>query len=102
MTPETLFLQAWRQGVTLKVRGNEIYAEANSDPSPDLLRSLRAHKDTLMRLLKTWIYIPGYGEAKLHPDYLPGSFIDGRVGVVLRTQPDRVTLITWKEYYGEG
>jgi len=92
MSIEALFVEAWRAGVTLAVRGNDLYVEGDSDPTPELIQKLRDHKAPLLHFLSHWISTP-HGEAKLHPGYLPESFSDGRAGVVLREQPDRITWI---------
>jgi len=86
-TPESLFLEAWKAGVDLSVKGDKLHFEASTKPSGDLLRRLKEHKPELLSFLSCWINTP-HGEAKFW------GFVGGcRCGVVLRHQPDRVTWI---------
>jgi len=92
LNAERLFVDLWKAGVTLTIAGNRLhYRKDSSRPfsPPDLIQTLRDHKDDLIHFLSHWIEIPGYGQAKLW-----GFLADGRAGVVLRKQPDRVTWIS--------
>ena len=92
MTPERLFVDLWKAGVVLTIEGNRLHFEADADLPAHLIQTLRQNKDTLMHLLTHWLDIPGYGHAKLW-----GFLSDGRAGVVLRSQPDRVTWISKRD-----
>ena len=90
-TPESLFVEAWKAGVTLSVNGKKLHFEAHSTLSDELLEKLKAHKPELLRFLSCWIDTP-YGEAKFW-----GFVGEDRCGVVLRNRPDRVTFIKRSE-----
>ncbi len=87
MTPETLFVEAWKAGVELKPDGDRLLLDAPSKPPQELLDKLAEHKSALLRFLapNSWIDTP-LGPAKLF--CFLGWF---RCGVVLKKQPDRVT-----------
>ena len=88
---ESLFVEAWKAGVTLSVNGDKLHFEAPSKPPDALLEKLKEHKPEMLRFLSCWIDTP-YGEAKFW------GFVGGdRCGVVLRNQPDRVTFIKCSE-----
>ncbi len=90
-TPESIFVEAWKAGVTLSVDGDRLCFEAPSALSNELLAKLKAHKPELMRFLSCWIDTP-YGPAKFW-----GFLDEKRCGVILRQQPDRVTLMKCSE-----
>ena len=88
---QSLFVESWKAGVELSVNGEKLHLEASSNPSDDLLNRLKEHKAELLRFLSCWIDTP-QGEAKFW------GFVGGaRCGVVLRSQPDRVTFIKRNE-----
>ena len=89
MTPGRLFVDLWKAGVVLTIEDNRLHFEADADLPAHLIQTLRDHKADLMHLLTHWLEIPGYGQCKLW-----GFLSDGRAGVVLRKQPDRVTWIS--------
>ena len=88
---ESLFVEAWRAGVTLCVNGDKLHFEAPSKPPDTLLEKLKEHKPEMLRFLSCWIDTP-YGEAKFW-----GFVGEDRCGVILRNQPDRVTFIQCSE-----
>ena len=90
-TPESLFVEAWKAGVTLSVNGDKLHFEAAAKPPDALLEKLKTHKPELLRFLSCWIETP-QGEAKFW-----GFVGADRCGVVLRNQPDRVTFINRSE-----
>lgn len=92
MTPERLFVDLWKEGVHLTIEDNRLHFQTDSTPPPHLIQTLRTHKDVLMLFLTHWIDLPGIGHVKLW-----GLLPDGRAGVVLRRQPDRVTWISKQE-----
>ena len=89
MTPEDLFVEAWKAGVRLDTDGERLLLDAPSKPSPELLDKLAEHKSELLRFLAphAWIDTP-LGQAKFA--FFLGEF---RCGVVLRKQPDKFTFI---------
>ena len=90
-TPESLFVEAWKAGVELSINGNKLHFEAHSDLPDELLEKLKANKPELMRFLSHWIDTPS-GQAKFW-----GFLDEERCGVVLRSQPDRVTWMKRRE-----
>ena len=90
-TPESLFVEAWKAGVTLSVNGDKLHFEAPSKPPDALLKRLRTHKPEMLRFLSCWIDTP-QGEAKFW-----GFVSKDRCGVVLRNRPDRVTWVNRSE-----
>ncbi len=88
---ESLFIECWRSGIQLSVNGDKLHLETSSPPSGDLLKRLKEHKPEMLRFLSCWIDTP-QGEAKFW-----GFVGDYRCGVVLRSQPDRVTFIKRSE-----
>ena len=88
---ETLFLECWRAGIELSLNGDKLHLSANSKPPEDLLERLKEHKPKLFRFMSSWVDTP-HGEGKLW-GFLSGN----RCGVILRTQPDRVTFIKRSE-----
>lgn len=90
-TCESLFVECWRSGIRLSVNGAKLHLESPSNPPEDLLARLKEHKPELLRFLSCWIDTP-YGEAKFW-----GFVGEDQCGVVLRNQPDRVTLIKRSE-----
>ena len=95
MTPARLFVDLWKAGVVLTIEDNRLHFEADVDLPAHLIQTLRDHKPALLHLLTHWLDIPGYGPAKLW-----GFLDDGRVGLVLRRQPDRVTWLTEDDFKG--
>jgi len=87
MTPEALFVEAFKAGVRLDTDGGRLLLNAPSKPSEELLDKLAEHKDEMLRFLGNWIDTP-LGQAKFA--FFLGEF---RCGVVLRKQPDRFTFI---------
>jgi len=87
VTPETLFVEAWKAGVELKPDGDRLLLDAPSKPPQELLDKLAKHKSEMLRFLAphAWIETP-LGPAKLF--CFLGWF---RCGVVLRKRPDTVT-----------
>ena len=77
--------------MVLSINGDKLHFEASSTPPSELLEKLKAHKPELMRFLSYWIDTP-HGQAKFW-----GFLDEGRCGVVLRNQPDRVTWIKRSE-----
>ena len=88
---ESLFVEAWKAGIELSVNGDRLHLEALSKPPGDLLNKLKEHKPELLRFLSCWIETP-YGKAKFW-----GCLGEDRCGVVLRSQPDRVTWLKRSE-----
>lgn len=88
---ESVFIEAWRAGVTLTVNGDKLHLEAPSKPPDELLKRLEEHKPELLRFLSCWIDTP-CGQAKFW-----GFLDEDRCGVILRHQPDRVTWLKRSE-----
>ena len=87
MTPEDLFVEAWKAGVQLDTDGERLLLDAPSKPSQELLDKLAEHKSEMLRFLGNWLDTP-LGQAKFA--FFLGEF---RCGVVLRKQPDKFTYI---------
>lgn len=89
MTPEDLFVEAWKAGVQLDTDGERLLLNASSKPSEELLDKLAEHKSEMLIFLAphAWIDTP-LGQAKFA--FFLGKF---RCGVVLRKQPDKFTFI---------
>ena len=88
---ESLFVECWKAGIRLSVNGEHLHLSAPSTPPADLLSRLTACKPEMLRFLSCWIETP-YGEAKFW-----GFISENRCGMVLRNQPDRVTLMKRSE-----
>jgi len=60
VTPETLFVEAWKAGVELKPDGDRLLLDAPSKPPQELLDKLAEHKSALLRFLasNSWIDTP--------------------------------------------
>ena len=75
----------------LSVNGRKLHLEEKSNHPDDLLARLKEHKPEMLRFLSSWIDTTR-GQAKFW-----GFLGKDRCGVVLRTQPDRVTFIKRSE-----
>ena len=89
ISPEVLFIECWKSGIELSVNGSKLHLEAKSNPPDDLLARLKEHKPEMLRFLSSWIDTTR-GQAKFW-----GFLGKDRCGVVLRSQPDRVTWV-WR------
>ena len=87
--PESLFIECWKAGIELSVNGDKLHFESQSGLPDDLLARLKEHKPEMLRFLSCWIETPN-GQAKFW-----GFLGKDRCGVVLRSQPDRVTWV-WR------
>ena len=73
------------------MNGDKLHLETSSPPSDDLLKRRKEQKPEMLRFLSSWIDT-ARGQAKFW-----GFLDEGRCGVVLRNQPDRVTWIKRSE-----
>ena len=90
-SPEALFVECWKAGITLSINGSKLHLDAKANPPDDLLVRLKEHKPEMLQFLSCWIDTP-YGQAKFW-----GHLGKDRCGVVLRSKPDRVIFIKRSE-----
>ena len=93
MTASDLFIECWRSGITLNADGADLVIKPASKLSGELKARLIDHKQELLRFLAPhgWLRTP-HGPAKFVM-----SLEGGRCGVVLKSQPDRVTWLQKKD-----
>lgn len=92
MTAETIFIEAWRQGVELDAAGNKIRYRPAERLSGELAAVIVEHREALLQFLHpdAWIYCAG-GACKV------AAFNGDHVLVVLRSRPDRFEWIRYDE-----
>lgn len=89
MTAEDLYIECWRAGLNMELDGDQVVVWPSSQIPDDLRDRLIENKYRLLRFLAphAWVMTPS-GLAKFVM-----SLEGGRCGVVLKSQPDRVTWL---------
>jgi len=89
VTAEDLYFECWRAGLNVELDGDQVVVWPSSQIPDDLRDRLIENKDRLLRFLAphAWVMTPS-GLAKFVM-----SLEGGRCGVVLKSQPDRVTWL---------